>query len=139
MRVPVLFGVPSLGVFRAAHLEDVLHVAEGLDVVDDGRAHVEAERGGEIRRLDARIGALAFERLDQAGLLAADVGAGAAVHVDLAVEAGTLRCSLPRNPFAARASAMAFSTMMAAVGKLLADVDVGELHRPRSRRWPCPR
>ena len=75
-------------VFRAAHRDDVLHVAERLDVVHDRRAHVEAEHGREIGRLDARIGALAFERFDQAGFLAADVGAGAAMDVDLAVEAG---------------------------------------------------
>ena len=78
----------ELGVFRAAHRDDMLHVAERLDVVDDRRAHVETEHGREIRRLDARIGALAFERLDQAGLFAADVGARAAMNVDLGVESG---------------------------------------------------
>ena len=78
----------ELRVFGAAHADDVLHVAERLDVVDDGRAHVEAEHGREIRRLDARIGALAFERFDQAGFLAADVGARAAVDVDFQIVAG---------------------------------------------------
>jgi len=66
----------------------VLDVAEGLDVVDDGGAHVEPEHGGEIGGLDARVGALAFERFDQPGFLAADVGARAAVNVDFEIVAG---------------------------------------------------
>ena len=77
----------ELGEFRAAHRDDVLHVAERLDVVDDGRAHVEPEHGREIRRLDARIGPLAFERFDEAGFLAADVSARAAMDVNLQIVA----------------------------------------------------
>ena len=38
------------------------------------------------RRLDARPGALALQAFDQAGLLAADVGPGPAVQVDVEVE-----------------------------------------------------
>src|SRR5437667_1156565 len=78
----------ELRVFRGAHRDDVFHRAEGLDVVDDRRAQVETEDGREVRRLDARIGAFAFERFDQAGLLAADVGARPAMDVDLEVVAG---------------------------------------------------
>ena len=55
------------------------HAGQRLDVVDDGRLAEGPFDGGE-RRLDARPGALAFQALDQAGLLAADVGAGAAVQ-----------------------------------------------------------
>ena len=88
-------GRAELGVFRAAHGDDVLDRAERLDVVDDGRAQVEPEHRREIGRLDARIGALAFQRLDQAGFLAADVGAGAAVDVDLEVVAASPGCSCP--------------------------------------------
>ena len=88
MRVPVLFGLPMLRVFRAAHRDDVLHVAERLDVVHDRRAHVEPEHGRKIGRLDPRISALAFERFDQPGFFAADVSAGAAMDVNLDVEAG---------------------------------------------------
>src|SRR5262249_5003538 len=66
----------DLRVGLAAKVGDVLHVAERLDVVDDRRALVEAEHGREIRRLDARVRALALERLDQTGFLAADVSAG---------------------------------------------------------------
>jgi len=61
MRVPVLFGVPSLAKLRAAHRHDMLHVAERLDVVDDGRAHPQAEHRRKIGRLDARIRPLAFK------------------------------------------------------------------------------
>jgi hypothetical protein len=39
------------------------------------------------RRTDARRTALAFQRLDQRGLLAADVGARADVDVDVEIEA----------------------------------------------------
>src|SRR5207248_3656612 len=71
---------------RAAQ-HDVRHAGERLDVVDDGRA-AEEPVGGRKGRLDARVAALALERLDEARLLAADVGAGAAVDPDLEVEAG---------------------------------------------------
>ena len=105
----------ELRVFRAAHLDDVLHVAERLDVVHDGRAHVEAEHRREIRRLDARIGALAFERFDQAGLLAADVSARAAMDVDLADRSRCRGCSCRGNPVA-RASCERLLRMLRAFG-----------------------
>ena len=110
----------------AAHVGDVLHVAERLHVVHDRRALVEAEDGGEIRRLDPRIGPLALERLDQAGLLAADVRPRPAMDVDFAAVAGAedvgpdemggprLRDRLLQDPGAVR--------------KLAPDVDVGLLH-----------
>ena len=90
-------GRAELGEFRAAHGDDVLHVAERLDVVDDGRAHVEAEHRREIGRLDARIRPLAFQRLDQAGFLAADVGARAAMDVDFQIVAACPGCSCRGN------------------------------------------
>jgi hypothetical protein len=55
-------------------------VGEGLDVVDDRGLAEEALDGGE-GRLDAGPPALALDRLEQRRLLAADVGAGAAVDV----------------------------------------------------------
>ena len=69
-----------------APLEDRNEICERLDVVDDGRHPIEAldRRKG---RLEPRLAALAFERVEQAGLLAADVGARAAVHGDLEVVA----------------------------------------------------
>ena len=63
--------------------DDVGHVGQGLDVVDQGRPSVEALDRRE-RRLEARVAALSLERVEQRRLLAADVGAGAAVddHLD---------------------------------------------------------
>ena len=60
-------------------LDDRRHVAQRLDVVDQRRPLVQALVGGE-RRLQARVAALALQRVQQAGLLAADVRAGAAVQ-----------------------------------------------------------
>ena len=63
--------------------DDVGHVGQRLDVVDQGRPAVEALDRRE-RRLEARVAALSLERVEQRRLLAADVGAGAAVddHLD---------------------------------------------------------
>ena len=47
-----------------------------LDVVDRGRAAIEADIGRE-RRLQPRLALLAFEAFEQRRLLAADIGAGA--------------------------------------------------------------
>src|SRR5262249_24899297 len=69
-----------------AAVDDVDDVGQRLGVVDDGRLAEGALDGGE-GRLDTRPGAFAFQALDQAGLLAADVGAGAAVDEGIDVEA----------------------------------------------------
>ena len=55
------------------------HDRDGLDVVDRGRAAVEAGAGRE-RRLQARLALLALEAFQQRRLFAADVGAGAVVR-----------------------------------------------------------
>ena len=62
-----------------ATVDDERHVGQRLDVVDRRRHPEDALLGGE-RRLHARIGALAFERLHQGRLLAADVRASTGVH-----------------------------------------------------------
>src|SRR5262249_28325836 len=92
---PVAAGVARvLRVGRHAHrlepvgpaVHDVGDAGDRLDVVDDRRlAEGPLDRGEG--RLDPRPGALAFEALDEPGLLAADVGAGAAVleHVEVKV------------------------------------------------------
>src|SRR5262249_45831345 len=104
----------DLRVGVAAHLDDVLHVAERLHVVHDRRALIETEHRGKIRWLDARIRPLALERFDQARFLAADVRARAAVDVDLAavfraedfradeIRRARLRDRLFQNPRAVR-------------------------------------
>ncbi len=67
--------------------DDPRHVGERLDVVDQRRPAVEAldRREG---RLQPRVAALALERVQQRRLLAADVGAGAAVDDQLEVAVG---------------------------------------------------
>ena len=117
------------GVTAAAHFDDVLHVAEGLDVVHDCRAHVEAEHRREIRRLDSWISALAFERFDQPGFFAADVSAGAAMNVNLDVEPGAEHVA-PHEIFLARFLDRALEDLRA-FRKLAADVDVGRLRAER--------
>jgi hypothetical protein len=108
-------------------------MAERLDVVDDGRALVEAEHRGKYGRLDARVGALALERFDQAGLLAADVGAGAAVDEDFAGCNPSPECSGPQEVRGPRLGDGLFQNARA-VGHLAADVDVGLLHVVREAR-----
>lgn len=118
-------GLAEFGVFGTAHANDVFDVAEGLDVVDDGGRHVEAEDGGEVGRLDAGVWALAFEGFDKAGFLSADVGTRAAVDVDFAVEAGT------KDVFAEEVVGAGFVEGavedFCAEGEFAADVDVGEV------------
>ena len=62
-------------------------MAERFNIVDDRRAHVETERGREIRRLDAWVRTLAFEGFDQARFLATDVGTGTTVDIELKIKA----------------------------------------------------
>src|SRR3546814_13776156 len=76
----------DLGPPGDAAAQDLRRHRNGLDVVDGGRAAVEAD-GGRERRLQARLALLAFQAFQQRGLLAADVGAGAAVQVDIVVVA----------------------------------------------------
>jgi hypothetical protein len=129
MRVPVLRGVPSLA-YSSPPISMMCFTWQSDSTLLTIVGHmVEAEGGGEIRRLDARVGALALERLDQAGFLAADVGAGAAVDVDVAGRSRCRGCSC-RGSSRSRASAMAASRIRG-LGEFLADVDVGELHADR--------
>ncbi len=76
-------------VYSAAPLrEQPRQVGERLDVVDDGRLAVQADGGREERRLEPRHAAVAFEALDERGLLADDVGTGAPVEDDVDGEVG---------------------------------------------------
>jgi len=91
-------------------LDDDGDAGQGFDVVDDRRAAVEPHHCRE-GRLDAGIAALALDALEQGRLLAADVGARAAVDDDFHVEA-LAQDIAPAWP-AVRASAMAASRIFA--------------------------
>ena len=104
-------------------------VAQRLDVVDRRRAAPQAGHGRE-RRLEARLRALALERVEQRRLLAGLVGAGAAVQVDLAVPAAAEDV---RADVAGGARVVdGLLQHREQVVELAADVDVGHLRR-RSR------
>ncbi len=64
--------------------------SDGLDVGDGGGAAVETNVGRE-RRLQTGLAGLAFQGLDQAGLLTANVSAATAADIDIKVVAGTAR------------------------------------------------
>jgi hypothetical protein len=66
--------------------QDVRDLGDGLDIIDGGRAAVEAHIGRE-RRLEPRHALLALEALEQRRLLAADIGAGAVVQHQVEIEA----------------------------------------------------
>ena len=114
------------GVRVTAHLQHVPDVAERLDVVDDGRAHVQAKHGREVRRLDTRVRPLALERLDEAGFLAANVRARAAVHVDLKIVAGA--ANAPAEEALGPGLVDGSVEDSCALGKFAANVNVGQLH-----------
>ena len=76
----------------AGNGNDTLPVSKPLATPGTNAAHPQTEDGRKIRRLDARIGALAFERFDQAGFFAADVSARAAMNVDLQIVAACREC-----------------------------------------------
>src|SRR6185437_4505911 len=67
--------------------QDGRHRCEALGVVDRGRLAVEAEVRRK-RRLEARLAGLALERVEERGLLAADVGARADERMDVEVDPG---------------------------------------------------
>ncbi len=69
----------ELRVLGTAQLDDLRDGRDRLDVVDQRRRRIEPLHGRE-RRLRARLAALALERLEQPGLLTADVGTGTAVE-----------------------------------------------------------
>ena len=77
-----IFGAAQTLKPLSAVINDVGHVREGLDIVHDGRL---APQSGHLRigRFRTRVGALAFERVEQSRLLAAHVPAGADVKIHL--------------------------------------------------------
>ena len=84
--VPVLFGRPMPANQLGPAAQDGRRDGDRFDVVHRRRAAVEAGAGRE-RRLQPRHALLALEALEQRGLLAADVGAGAAMDIDVELPA----------------------------------------------------
>ena len=115
---------------------DVGHLGDGLDIVDGGRAAVEAHIGRE-RRLQPRLALLAFEAFQERGFLAADIGAGAVMHdeieipavdVVLADQLGVVGLMRPRPE------------PLALADEFAADIDVARYAPPwRRRRSGSPR
>ena len=85
--VPGLFSGPIALYQCGAAIDDVRHVRERLDVVDDSRASEGADDRGEWRPV-ARVATLAFERFQQRAFLAADVRARALMRPDVHAVAG---------------------------------------------------
>ena len=77
-----IVGPADAGEPRRAAPQDVGRHRDRLDIVDGGRAAVEADVRRE-RRLQPRLALLAFEAFEQRGLLAADIGAGAVGDVEI--------------------------------------------------------
>ena len=92
-----------------------------MHVVDDGRLAEQALVRGQ-RRLGAHHAALAFEAVEQRGLLAADIGAGAEPHLEVE---GMCRAEHAAPSMPAR-RATRIASFMVAVGVRIfgADVDV---------------
>src|SRR5205085_10078702 len=112
-------------------LQDLQHVVQRLDVVDHGWFAEQARDAGE-RRFVAWLAAVALDGVQQRGLLAADVRAGAAAKLDVEREA------LP-HPFRAEVPAPAggFDRGLQAPGRqrvLAADVEVAGLAAGRVTR-----
>src|SRR5579862_1156089 len=110
---------------RGAALQDRRRYRDRLDVVDRGRAAVKPDRRRE-RRFKPRLALLALEAFEEPGFLAADIGAGAAVHVDvniIARAAGVLANEPRRIGFVDRRL-----EALCLIVEFAADVDVGGLH-----------
>ena len=69
-------------------VDDMRQVGKGLDVVDDGRLHIQADGGREVGRLQPRLASPTFQRVDQPRLLPAYVGASPDMDGHLQVVAG---------------------------------------------------
>src|SRR6266568_1762376 len=83
----VVLRAPDARKPRGAASQDRGDHRDGLDVVDGGGATIEADRRREWRLVSGHS-LFALEALQQRGLLAADVGPGAAMEIDLEIEAG---------------------------------------------------
>src|SRR5438552_12031144 len=75
-------------VSRAAHEDDLRNIGKRLDVVHRGGLMEQAGLGG-IGRLVPRLAPVAFDGIEQRGLLSADVSARAAPQLQVEAETAT--------------------------------------------------
>ena len=125
-------GRADLGEGLATDIDDILNVAERLDVVHDRWTLIKTEDGREIRGLDARVGALAFEGLNETSFLTADVSTGTAVNEDFAAVVGTK--NIRTDEVGGAGFGDGFFKNAGALSHLAANVDVGLLHVIRETR-----
>src|SRR5207245_6565775 len=86
-RATVALGANAV-VPRRTAFNDMAHIGKRFDVVDD-RGHTERSDVGRKWGFDAGIGTLAFQRFNETGFLAADVGSGSTVQEDLELHTRT--------------------------------------------------
>ena len=103
----------ELGIIGAAFEDDAGNVDECFDVVNGGGLSEKSGLRGE-RRLVARLAAIAFDRVEQCGLFAADVRAGAAANFKGEFEAAAKNVVAEEAVFGG--SSMASCTRSAASG-----------------------
>jgi hypothetical protein len=84
--VPSIVGAAEGGKPAGAAAQDRRRDRDRFDVVDRGRAAIEADIGREWR-LQARLALLALQAFQQRGLLAADIGAGAVMNENVKIPA----------------------------------------------------
>src|SRR5690606_13354145 len=70
-------------------IDDQRHAGKGFHVVHHGRAAVETDRCREKRRLDTRLSALTFYRVQKSGFFAADVSTGSSMHDHVELVSGS--------------------------------------------------
>ena len=122
---------------RAAVDGDFGRLRKRLDVVDDGRPPEIAGGDGQ-RRSDARTAGFALQRFDQRRLLAADIGAGAEVDLDVEIEPGRAADGGPRRR-SARIARVRPPAWPSDIRIRRANRGSRASRRPHSRRSPCPR
>ena len=132
LRPTVLFRAER-GVPLRSLRDDEGDVAQRFDVVDRRRLAIQADEGRKWR-LVARLGALAFQRLEERRLLARLVRAGAPVHVHVAIKARPEDVPA-EEPARIRLVDRALEDVLH-VQELAADVDVGD---PRANRVTADR
>ena len=124
------------GKLRAPHFHNVLHIAEGLNVVDNGRAHPQAEHCRKIGRLDAGIRAFAFEGFDQAGFFTANISARAAVHIHFQIITGA-QDIFTQEIFSLRFR-QGLDQNLCAFGHLTTNIDIRQMNVVRKTRDDHP-